>query len=154
MQEGRAGERANEQAHSLSRANACNPYCKHTPWCEITRAAFSPLWSISRQPIWARTRSDKFTRRSRDPRGRNIDRYCLRFLSLDDVIKLLYSFYAFVTLSFDILHVGGLLLRRRSSRKKHLRQNDTKDCRSLLQPRFSSSRRRLCVETTVRDAEG
>jgi hypothetical protein len=33
MREGRAGERADEQAHSLSLslANACNPYCKHTP---------------------------------------------------------------------------------------------------------------------------
>jgi hypothetical protein len=31
MWEGRAGERADEQAHSLSRANACNPYCKHSP---------------------------------------------------------------------------------------------------------------------------
>jgi hypothetical protein len=33
MREGRAGERADEQAHShsLSRANACNPYFKHTP---------------------------------------------------------------------------------------------------------------------------
>jgi hypothetical protein len=42
MWEGRAGERANEQAHSLSLANACNPYYEHTPWCEITRAALSP----------------------------------------------------------------------------------------------------------------
>jgi hypothetical protein len=42
MQEGRAGERANEQAHSLSLANACNPYYEHTPWCEITRATLSP----------------------------------------------------------------------------------------------------------------
>jgi phosphodiesterase/alkaline phosphatase D-like protein len=31
MREGRAGERANEQAHSLSRANAYNPYYEHTP---------------------------------------------------------------------------------------------------------------------------
>jgi hypothetical protein len=33
MQEGRAREGADEQAHSLSLslANACNPYCKHTP---------------------------------------------------------------------------------------------------------------------------
>jgi hypothetical protein len=31
MREGRAGERADEQAHSLSRANACNPYYEHTP---------------------------------------------------------------------------------------------------------------------------
>jgi hypothetical protein len=29
----------------------------------------SPLCSISRQPIWAGARSDKFTRRSRDPQG-------------------------------------------------------------------------------------
>jgi hypothetical protein len=69
MQRGRAGERANEQAHSLSLANACNPYYEHTPWRGITRAAFSPLCSILRQPIWAGTRSDKFTRRSRDPPG-------------------------------------------------------------------------------------
>jgi hypothetical protein len=39
---GRAGERANEQAHSLSlsRANACNPYYERTPWRGITRVAF------------------------------------------------------------------------------------------------------------------
>jgi hypothetical protein len=42
MRGGRAGERANEQAHSLSLANACNSYYEHTPWCEITRAALSP----------------------------------------------------------------------------------------------------------------
>jgi hypothetical protein len=30
---------------------------------------FPPLCSISRQPIWAGTRSDNFTRRSRDPPG-------------------------------------------------------------------------------------
>jgi hypothetical protein len=40
MQEGRAEGRANEQAHSPSLANACNPYYEHTPWCEITRVAF------------------------------------------------------------------------------------------------------------------
>ena len=40
MREGRAGERANEQAHSLSLArDACNPYYEH-PWREIIRAAF------------------------------------------------------------------------------------------------------------------
>jgi hypothetical protein len=51
MREGRAGERADEQAHSLSLANACNPYCKRIPRHRITRAAFSPLCSISHQPI-------------------------------------------------------------------------------------------------------
>jgi hypothetical protein len=69
MREGRAGERADEQAHSLSLANACNPYYERIPQRRITRAAFSPLCSISRQPIWAGTCSDNFTRRSRDPPG-------------------------------------------------------------------------------------
>jgi hypothetical protein len=73
MREGRAGGRADEQAHSLSLANACNPYYERIPLRRITRAAFSPLCSISRQPIWAETRSDNFTLRSRDPPGRNTD---------------------------------------------------------------------------------
>jgi hypothetical protein len=39
----RAGARADEQARSLSLANACNPYCKRIPpWRGITRAAFFP----------------------------------------------------------------------------------------------------------------
>jgi hypothetical protein len=66
---GHAGERADEQAHSLSRANACNPYYKHTPLVRDNTSLVSPLCSISRQPIWARTRSDKFTCLSRDPPG-------------------------------------------------------------------------------------
>jgi hypothetical protein len=45
------------------------PTTSASPWRRITRAAFSPLCSISRQPIWARTRNDNFTRRSRDPPG-------------------------------------------------------------------------------------
>jgi hypothetical protein len=71
MWEGRVGERANEHAHSLSLslANACNPYYKHTPLVRDNTSRISPLCSISRQPIWAGTRSDKFTRRSRDPPG-------------------------------------------------------------------------------------
>jgi hypothetical protein len=69
MREGRAGERADEQAHSLSLANACDLYYERIPRRRITRAAFSPLCSISSQPIWAGTRSDNFTRRSRDPPG-------------------------------------------------------------------------------------
>jgi hypothetical protein len=71
MQKGRAGERANEQAHSLSLslANSCNPYYKHTPLVRDNTSRVSPLCSISCQPIWAGARSDKFTRRSRDPLG-------------------------------------------------------------------------------------
>jgi hypothetical protein len=67
MREGRAGERANEQAHSLSLANACNPYYEHTPLVRDNTSRVSPLCSILRQPIWAGARNDKFTRRSRDP---------------------------------------------------------------------------------------
>jgi hypothetical protein len=66
MREGRAGERANEQAHSLSRT-LVTPTTSTPSWRGITRAVFSLLCSISRQPIWTGTRSDKFTRRSRDP---------------------------------------------------------------------------------------
>jgi hypothetical protein len=73
MREGRAGERADEQAHSLSLSNACNPYYEHTPLARDNTSRVFPLCSFSHQPIWARTRSDKFTRRSRDPRGRNAD---------------------------------------------------------------------------------
>jgi hypothetical protein len=43
MQEGRAGERADEQAHPLSLANACNPYYERIPLRRITRATFSSL---------------------------------------------------------------------------------------------------------------
>jgi hypothetical protein len=48
MREGRAGGWANEQARSLSLANACNPYCKRIPlayihlWRRITRATIPP----------------------------------------------------------------------------------------------------------------
>jgi hypothetical protein len=70
MREGRTGERADEQAHSLSLSRTLvTPTTSASPWRRITRAVFSPLCSISRQPIWAGTRSDNFTRRSRDPPG-------------------------------------------------------------------------------------
>jgi hypothetical protein len=43
MREGRAGERANEQAHSLSLANACNPYYEHTPLARGNTSRIFPL---------------------------------------------------------------------------------------------------------------
>jgi hypothetical protein len=60
MQEGRAEGRANEQAHSLSLANACNPYYEH-PLVRDNTSRISLLCSILRQPIWAGACSDKFT---------------------------------------------------------------------------------------------
>jgi hypothetical protein len=80
MREGRAGEWADEQAHSLSLTNACNPYYEHTFLARDNTSRVFPLCSISRQPIWAGTRSDKFTRRSRDPPppGRNADSWRAR----------------------------------------------------------------------------
>jgi hypothetical protein len=67
--EGRAGERADEQAHTLSLSNACNPYYERIPLARDNTSRVFPLCSISRQPIWAGTRNEKFTRRSRDPPG-------------------------------------------------------------------------------------
>jgi hypothetical protein len=61
-------ELTNRLTLSLSRT-LVTPTMSASPWRRITRAVFSPLCSISRQPIWAGTRSDKFTRRSRDPPG-------------------------------------------------------------------------------------
>jgi hypothetical protein len=69
MRKGRVGERADEQAHSPSLANACNPYYKCIPLAQDNTSRVFPLCSISHQPIWAGTRSDNFTRRSRDPPG-------------------------------------------------------------------------------------
>jgi hypothetical protein len=44
MQEGRAGGRADEQAHSLSLslANACNPYCKRIPLAQDNTSRVFP----------------------------------------------------------------------------------------------------------------
>jgi hypothetical protein len=70
MREGRAGEQADEQAHTLSPSRTLvTPTTSASPWRRITRAVFPPSCAISRQPIWAGTRSDNFTRRSRDPPG-------------------------------------------------------------------------------------
>jgi hypothetical protein len=69
MREGRAGERANEQAHSLSRARTLVTPTTSTPLVRDNTSHAFHLCSISRQPIWAGARNDKFTRRFRDPPG-------------------------------------------------------------------------------------
>jgi hypothetical protein len=70
LREGRAEGRANEQAHSLSLANACNPYYEH-PLVRDNTSRVSLLCSILCQPIWAGARSDKihWSARLRVPRG-------------------------------------------------------------------------------------
>jgi hypothetical protein len=42
MREGRAGERADEQAHSLSLANACNPYYERIPLAQDNTSRVFP----------------------------------------------------------------------------------------------------------------
>jgi hypothetical protein len=74
----RAGGRADEQAHSLSLADACNPYYERIPPAQDNTSRVFPLMFHLAQPIWARTRSDNFTRRSRVPRGRNADSWRAR----------------------------------------------------------------------------
>jgi hypothetical protein len=63
---------------SLSLASDCNPYYEHTPLVRDNTSCVFPLCSISRQPIWAGARSDKFTRRSRDPPVQNADSWRAR----------------------------------------------------------------------------
>ena len=43
MREGRAGERADEQAHSLPLVNACNPYYEHNPLARDNTSRVFPL---------------------------------------------------------------------------------------------------------------
>jgi hypothetical protein len=61
----------NQLALSLSLANACNPYCKRILLLaqDNMSHSFSPCVPSRAKPIWARARSDNFTRRSRDPPG-------------------------------------------------------------------------------------
>jgi hypothetical protein len=59
MREGRAGERSDEQAHSLSLANACNPYYECIPPAQDNTSRIFPLvfhlapthldWDMQRQ---------------------------------------------------------------------------------------------------------
>jgi hypothetical protein len=80
---GRAGERADGQALTLSLANACNPLLQaHPPWAQDNTSHgspyCSPLCSVSRRPIWGGTRSDNLLVGPGTPRGRNADSWCAR----------------------------------------------------------------------------
>jgi hypothetical protein len=71
MREGRrAGGRADEQAHSLSLANACNPYYEHIPLAQDNTSHVFPPCVLSRaNPSGLGHAATIFTRRSRDPPG-------------------------------------------------------------------------------------
>jgi hypothetical protein len=77
--EGRARERANEQAHPLSLANACNPYYEHThPWCEIIRATFLPCVPSRANPSGLGHAATNLLVGPGTPRGRNADSWHAR----------------------------------------------------------------------------
>jgi hypothetical protein len=82
---------------SLSLANACNPYYDH-PLVRDYTSRVLPLCSISRQPIWAGARSDKFTRRSRDPRVRNADIIIIITINKLTALFLFDDFYSVIAL--------------------------------------------------------
>jgi hypothetical protein len=81
---GSRGERDDEQAHSLSLANACNPYYEHTPWCEITRAALSPCVPSCANPSGLGHAATNLLVGPGTPRGRNAD---TSFLFLQESIS-------------------------------------------------------------------
>jgi hypothetical protein len=68
MWEGHAEGRA-KRTGSLSLSRTLVTPTTSTPLVRDNTSHVLPLCSISRQPIWAGARSDKFTRRSRDPPG-------------------------------------------------------------------------------------
>jgi hypothetical protein len=75
---GRTEGRANEQAHSLSLANACNPYYEHTPWCEITRAALSPCVPSCANPSGQGHAATNLLVGPGNPQVRNVDNWRAR----------------------------------------------------------------------------
>jgi hypothetical protein len=78
MRGGRAGERANEQAHSLSLANACNPYYEHAPWRGITRVAFLPCVPSRANPSGLGRATTNLLVGPGTPRGQNADSWRAR----------------------------------------------------------------------------
>jgi hypothetical protein len=76
MREGRAGERADEQARSLSLANACNPYCKRIPLAQDnTSRVFPPCVPSRANPSGVGHAATILLVGPGTPRGRNADIY-------------------------------------------------------------------------------
>jgi hypothetical protein len=74
MRGGHAGERANEQAHSLSLSRTLvTPTTSTPPWCEIMRAAFLPFVPSRANPFRQGHATTNLLVGSGTPRVRNAD---------------------------------------------------------------------------------
>jgi hypothetical protein len=79
MREGRTGEGANEQAHSLSLARTLvTPTTSTPPWCEIIRAAFLPCVPSRANPSGQGHTTTNLLVGPRTPRVRNVDSWRAR----------------------------------------------------------------------------
>jgi hypothetical protein len=79
MREGRAGGRADEQAHPLSLANACNPYCKRIPLAQDnTSRVFPPCVPSHANPSGLAHAATILLVGPGTPRGRNADSWRAR----------------------------------------------------------------------------
>jgi hypothetical protein len=75
MREGRAGGRADEQAHSLSLANACNPYYERIPLAQDNASrVFPPCVPSRANPSGLGHAATHLLVGPGTPRGRNADR--------------------------------------------------------------------------------
>jgi hypothetical protein len=76
MRKGRAGGRADEQAHSLSLANACNPYYERTPLAQDNMShVFLPCVPSCANPSGLGHAATILLVGPGTPRGRNADKY-------------------------------------------------------------------------------
>jgi hypothetical protein len=79
MREGRAGGRADEQAHSLSLVNACNPYYERTPLAQDnTSRIFPPCVPSRANPSGLGHAATILLVGPGTPRGRNADSWRAR----------------------------------------------------------------------------
>jgi hypothetical protein len=79
MRKGRTGERANEQAHSLSISRTLvTPTTNTLPWCEITRAALSPFVPSCANPSGQGHATTNLLVGQGTPRVRNADSWRAR----------------------------------------------------------------------------
>jgi hypothetical protein len=80
---GRTGERADEQAHLLSLANACNPYYERIPLAQDnTSRVFPPCVPSRANPSGLRHAATNLLVGPGTPRGRNADKCLFVFVAI------------------------------------------------------------------------